>query len=77
MSPRRALGTTPARFLWDERVRHGVFLLEHTGLTVAEVADRAGFQSSFHFSRRVRAATGLPPRELRRRRWGTGGPSVS
>ena len=34
---RRELGTTPMRYLWDERVREGVYLLEHTGLGVTEV----------------------------------------
>ena len=65
---RRDLGTTPIAYLWQERVRHGIFLLEHTGLSVAQVAERAGFLTSFHFSRLVRAATGLPPREIQRRR---------
>jgi AraC family transcriptional regulator of arabinose operon len=67
---RRDLGTTPMRYLWAERVRLGVYLLEHTGLPLAEVAARAGFQTSHHFSRLVRAATGLAPREVRRRSWG-------
>ncbi len=29
---RREVGTTPIRFLWKERVRLGLYLLEHTGL---------------------------------------------
>jgi AraC-like DNA-binding protein len=66
---RRRLGTSPLRYLWQERVRFGLSLLEHTGLPVGEIAARAGFQTVYHFSRRVRAATGVPPTRLRRRRW--------
>ncbi len=64
---RRELGTTPARYLWAERVRTGVHLLEHTDLPVAEIAERAGFQTAGHFIRHVRAAAGLRPLEFRRR----------
>jgi AraC-like DNA-binding protein/quercetin dioxygenase-like cupin family protein len=68
---RQHLGTTPVRYLWAERVRLAVELLEHTGLPVAEVAARAGFQTPQHCARLVRAATGLPPGRLRRQHWGT------
>ena len=64
---RRDLGTTPARYLWQQRVRAGIHLLEHTTLPIAEVAHRAGFQTASHFSRAVRQATHLRPGELRRR----------
>ena len=50
---RRELGTTPMRYVWAERVRLGVDLLEHTGLPVSEVAARTGFQSANHFARLV------------------------
>ncbi len=66
---RRRLGVSPLRYLWQERLRFGLSLLEHTGLSVSEIANRAGFQTVYHFSRRVRAATGMPPTQLRRRRW--------
>jgi len=66
---RRELGTTPMRYVWAERVRLGVDLLEHTGLPVSEVAARTGFQSANHFARLVGAATGRSPRNVRQRRW--------
>ena len=66
---RRELGITPMRYVWQERVRLGVDLLEHTGLPVSEVALRAGFQTANHFSRLVRSATGRSPRRMRRDRW--------
>ncbi|MGI8423594.1 MAG: helix-turn-helix domain-containing protein [Chloroflexota bacterium] len=64
---RRDLGTTPSRYLWQQRVRAGIHLIEHTTLPFAEIAHRAGFQTPSHFSQAIRQSTGLRPGELRRR----------
>ena len=66
---RRHTGMTPGALLREERLSHGMHLLQHTGLTVAEVARRSGFVSPHHFARSVRAATGMTPSELRSRSW--------
>lgn len=66
---RKHLHNTPARYLWQARVRRGVELLCATGLSVAEVAERAGFQNPFHFSRMVQQVYGHSPRDLRRQAW--------
>jgi AraC-like DNA-binding protein len=66
---RSVLGTTPMAYLWQRRVATGIDLLTHTGLPVGEVATRAGFKSVYHFSRRVKEHTGLPPTAVRRQRW--------
>jgi AraC-like DNA-binding protein len=66
---RAQLGVTPMAYLWRRRVATGVDLLVHTGLPVGVVAERAGFKSVYHFSRRVREHTGLAPTALRRERW--------
>jgi AraC-like DNA-binding protein len=66
---RRELGVTPIAYLWDRRVAAGVDLLAHTGLPVGTIAGRCGFKTVYHFSRRVKQATGLPPTEVRRRRF--------
>jgi transcriptional regulator GlxA family with amidase domain len=63
------LGTTPMAYVWSRRVDAGVELLAGTGLPVGVIAARCGFQTSFHFSRRVRRATGLAPTQVRRRAW--------
>ena len=63
------LGITPIAYLWQRRVATGIDLLANTGLPVGEIAARTGFKSVYHFSRRVKAATGLPPTEVRRQRW--------
>jgi AraC-like DNA-binding protein/quercetin dioxygenase-like cupin family protein len=62
---RAELGVTPMAYLWERRVAAGVDLLRHTGLSVGEVAARVGFKSVYHFSRRVKDATGASPRALR------------
>ena len=67
---RAELGVTPMAYLWQRRVATGIDLLTHTGLPVGEVAARTGFRSVYHFSRRVRAQTGLPPTAVRAARWG-------
>jgi AraC-like DNA-binding protein len=66
---RRELGVTPMAYLWQRRVAIGVDLLTSTGLPVGEIAKRAGFSSVYHFSRRIKAHTGLPPTAVRRERW--------
>jgi AraC-like DNA-binding protein len=64
------LGTTPARYLWQRRVEHGIELLEETGLPIGEIARRCGFTTSHHFSRKVRDATGASPTAVRQKAWG-------
>jgi AraC family transcriptional regulator of arabinose operon len=66
---RARLGTTPMAYVWSRRVDAGIELLAGTGLPVGVIAARCGFQTSFHFSRRVRRATGLAPTEVRNRAW--------
>lgn len=65
----RDLHCTPMRYLWQQRTERGVTLLRETGLSVAEIAERVGFQSPFHFSRLVRQRYNLPPRGLRNQLW--------
>ncbi len=66
---RRDLGITPGAYLRRERLAQAVHLLTHTGLSVAEVAHRAGFATPHHLAASLRAATGQTPTELRRRSW--------
>lgn len=66
---RGATGRTPIHQLWRIREEEGRRLLRETGLSVQEVAEKCGFRNAFHFSRRMRARYGRPPRELRRGDW--------
>jgi len=63
------LGLTPLTYVWQQRVERGVALLEQTGLTVEQIAEQCGFKTSYHFSRRVKNATGQTPRHIRRHSW--------
>ena len=63
------LHTTPMAYLWNRRVARGIELLEQTGMSVGTIAVQCGFQSRFHFSRRVREAVGYTPLEVRQRSW--------
>ena len=62
--------TSPMHYIWQCRVAKGLKLLEQTGLTIGDIAAQCGFQSRYHFSRKVREATGMTPLEVRRRSWG-------
>jgi AraC family transcriptional regulator of arabinose operon len=66
---RQQMHTTPMAYLWERRVGQGIDLLRQTGLSVGEIARRCGFQTSYHFSRRVHQATGLSPLEVRQQAW--------
>jgi AraC-like DNA-binding protein len=62
-------GITPIAHLWELRVAAGIELLTNTGLSVNEIAARTGFRTVYHFSRRVRRATGRPPTAIRHADW--------
>ena len=64
-----SLHTTPMHYVWRRRVNKGIEYLEQTGLPVGIIAERCGFQSRYHFSRKVRQATGYTPLEIRQRSW--------
>jgi AraC-like DNA-binding protein len=64
---RRHYGITPARYLWRRRTEAAAQLLRSTGLSIAEISDRTGFQNPYHFSRVFRSHHGLTPRDFRGR----------
>ena len=62
-----ALGTTPLVWLQRVRVETAKHLLESTGLALARVADRVGYEDVSAFRRVFRREAGVSPREYRRR----------
>ncbi|MDZ4765140.1 MAG: AraC family transcriptional regulator [Chloroflexota bacterium] len=62
---RAQFGMTPMTYLWEQRVYRGLELLRYTGLPIGVIAEKCGFKTSYHFSRRIRAAVQLSPQEVR------------
>ncbi len=60
-------GTTPRSFLAEIRLNEAAKLLKESNLNVAEIADRAGYESPASFTRAFRRRQGVAPGEFRRR----------
>ena len=58
-------GTTVFRFLTHERLRKTKTLIQHSDLSLKEIAHMTGFKSAAHFSRAFKDKYGLSPSELR------------
>ena len=69
---RAETGTTPLRWLHEQRILHARRLLEHSDLAVEEVAARSGFGTATtlreHFARAVHTTPTAYRRAFRRRR---------
>jgi AraC-like DNA-binding protein len=63
----RRFHTTPREYRAQSRAAFAMDLLANTELTVAEVAERAGYAHPAHFARAFRAIHGMTPREAIRR----------
>lgn len=65
------MGVTPTDYLWHIRVENGIDQLQHTGLSVSEVAKNCGFKTSQHFSRTIKHHYGKTPTQVRAQPWET------
>lgn len=63
---RRATGTSPARWLLDQRVRASLELLEESGLAVEQVGAEVGIPNPAAFRRHFARAMGVAPASYRR-----------
>ncbi len=63
----QAMGRTPRDYLGHLRLERARALLRDTDLPIGEVALDSGFGDGAYFARAFRAATGLTPRDFRRR----------
>ncbi|MFH8407506.1 helix-turn-helix domain-containing protein [Streptomyces sp. NPDC018019] len=70
---KRSTGRTPGRLIRHAQTVEAKRLLAGSGLTVAQVARRAGFADPAYFCRFFRRETGLSPGDFRRAAGGTGG----
>ncbi|MBN1511254.1 MAG: helix-turn-helix domain-containing protein [Phycisphaerae bacterium] len=62
----RLMGCAPIEHLFRIRIDKAGQLLEHTSLSLTEIAERTGFCDSNYLSRRFRQATGRSPRAHRK-----------
>ncbi len=65
---RQQVGIAPLAFLENQRLRRAKELLEHTSLSLEEIAGQAGFSSPFYLSLRFKKHFGLSPRDYRRQK---------
>ncbi|MFH1970143.1 MAG: AraC family transcriptional regulator [Verrucomicrobiota bacterium] len=59
-------GQAPIHYLTDVRLQHAKRLLEYTSLPILQVANQAGYEDQFYFSRVFRKAIDLTPTKYRR-----------
>jgi AraC-like DNA-binding protein len=64
-------GTTPHRYVIEERLAHAKELLL-SGQPLGEIAATVGFASQSHFNDVFRKATGMPPNRFRQEHWSRG-----
>lgn len=62
---RRATGVPLHQFIIQRRVELGRSLLLHSSLSIAEIAQTAGFAHQSHMARHMRRILGVTPRDLR------------
>ena len=64
---RAQVGVSPQQYLEDQRLSRARRLLELTPRPVAAIAAEVGYENPFYFSLRFKQATGLSPREYRKK----------
>src|SRR5262249_39814281 len=64
---RAQVGSTPQRFLEQQRLDRAMQLLAYTPHSIKTIAYELGFDNPFYFTLRFKRHTGMSPREYRRR----------
>lgn len=63
---RDALRQSPIEYLQNYRISQGIYLLEHTDMSITEIALECGFQGASYFTETFRKINGLTPKEYRK-----------
>ena len=61
---RKSLGQTPYQYILQRRIEKGKNLLQHSQLSVEEIAANLGFCDRSHFAKYIKRFTGLTPKQL-------------
>lgn len=59
--------TTPAKWLIEQRLNYGKFLLETTTKSINEIIDESGFKNRSHFMKVFKEKFGVPPNQFRQK----------
>ncbi|MBS1879668.1 MAG: helix-turn-helix transcriptional regulator [Actinobacteria bacterium] len=63
----RTTGSSPRRYLEEQRMEQAARALVETDRTVTEISHAVGYEDPYHFSRVFRRVNGVSPRGYRRR----------
>ncbi len=63
---RDALRQSPVEYLQNYRIRKGTYLLDHTDMSITEIALECGFHGASYFTETFRKITGITPKEYRK-----------
>jgi len=58
-------GTTPMRYLTEQRLSRALILLEDQSMTIKEIACKVGYDDPLYFSRLFRKYSGKSPKQHR------------
>jgi AraC-like DNA-binding protein len=62
---RKEMNTTPVELVYRLKIEKAASLLSRTDLPVKNIAELCGFENVYHFSRRFKSQTGVPPAHFR------------
>lgn len=63
---RDALKQSPIEYLQNYRIGKGIYLLDHTNMSITEIALECGFHSASYFTETFRKINGMTPKEYRK-----------
>ncbi len=62
---RQHLQTSPAQFRIERKIEQAKYFLQHTSLSIKEIAARLGYCNQFYFSKEFKRKTGASPSQFR------------
>ena len=64
------MGVSPRTFLRNQRLVQAQRLMQESGMSLQQIAERCGFFDAFHFSREFKKVVGQSPSSWRESEWG-------
>ncbi|MCM1158229.1 MAG: AraC family transcriptional regulator [Bacteroidales bacterium] len=63
---REALKQSPIEYLQNYRIQRGIYLLDHTKMSITEIALECGFHGASYFTETFRKINGITPKDYRK-----------